>query len=239
MLPVILTIGSFKLYSFGVFFAIALFAGLYWWWKLGRDEHLEETALFDTFFLGALTFFVVGRLGYVLLHLADFANIYRILGFLAFPGISFLAGGVGVTLLIVGLAYYQEWEVWKVLDNMVTSLGVVLVIGGIGGILNGTLGMAPDIVQLVWAVIYFAVVANVRKNFRFYSWYRNDRTVAPEGLPSLVAAMLVGVLYLVRGFIESTWKIGPVSYYTLGGVVVVLLSSVIIYLRSDRHLFKK
>ncbi|MEI6690887.1 MAG: prolipoprotein diacylglyceryl transferase family protein [bacterium] len=256
MLPILVTIGSFKLYSFGVFFATALFFGLYWWWKLGRDEHLEEVALFDTYFLSVFAFLIIGRIGYVLTHLSDFENIYRMLGIIAFPGLSFLSGVMGAMLVMIVSSYYQEWEIWKILDNLAVSFGIIFLIASVGGLLNGSTPGIPvawglqypgfaeprlplDIVQILWAGIYFVVVSHVRKNFRFFAWYRNDRTVAADGLPTLVAMAMGGMLYIIRGLLENSWKVGGVSYYLLGGVMVVLISSVLIYFSSGRTLFKK
>jgi prolipoprotein diacylglyceryltransferase len=253
MLPVIFSIGSFKLYSFGVFLFASLFMGLFWWWKLGRDEHIEEVSLFDSFFLMLGGFFVVGRGVYVALHWEDFGNIYRILGLLSFPGLSFLGGVVGSVLVLIGLAHYYGWGTWKILDNFAASMGVVLVIASFGAILNGSLpGLAVswgvsypgvaglripvDYLVFLWAIIYFGVINRVRKNFRFYAWYRNERQVAPDGLTCLLAVFLTAILYLVRGFLEETWRLGFVSYYSILGLIVALVVSGVIYYRSGRSI---
>lgn len=240
MLPVLFAIGSFKVYTFGLFLFVALFFGLYWWWKLGRDEHMEETSLFDTYFISLIVFVVVARAVYVLLHLSEFENIYRILGILSFPGMSYLGGALGATLSVVAFAYAREWEIWKILDNLATSLGIVFLIASVGWVLNGSLvGIWMSGIQVAWAIGYFLIITRVRKNFRFYAWYRNEKTVAQEGLPTLIATLMAGVLYTIRGFLDHSFQLGLVSYYTFGGVMVVLISIVLIYLKSGREFFKK
>jgi prolipoprotein diacylglyceryltransferase len=240
MLPVLLSIGSFKLYSYGVFLFTSLFVGLYWWWKLGRDENLEETSLFDTFFIAMFSGFALGRAVYVILNIADFTNIYRILGVYSFPGVSLVGTLVGVIATVFVISRNQEWETPKIADNLAVTLGVVMVIGSLGGLLNGSLGgVVVDLIQLVWALVYFVLVSRVRKDFRFYSWYKQNRTVAPDGLAALIGLLMLGVIYFIRGFLEETWRVGPLAYYTIFGFVIVLTSALAIYLRSGRTLFRK
>lgn len=240
MLPVLLSIGSFKLYSYGVFLFVALFVGLYWWWKLGRDENMEEVSLFDTFFIAMFSGFVVGRGVYVILNLADFTNIYRILGVFSFPGMSLVGTIIGVVATVYVISRYQEWETPKIADNLAVTTGIIMVIGSVGGVLNGSLsGVVADVVQLVWALIYFVLVSRVRKDFRFYSWYKQNRTVAPDGLAALIGLLMFGIIYFIRGFLEETWRVGPVAFYTIFGFVVVLIAMFAIYLRSGRTLLQK
>jgi len=85
MLPVLLQIGPVKIYAMGVMLAVGMVLSLYWWWKMGRDEHWEEIALFDTFFLAVLAFFVLGRIGYVI-SIADPMNFVEKLALLARQG---------------------------------------------------------------------------------------------------------------------------------------------------------
>mgnify|MGYP007030113664 CR=1 FL=1 len=204
---------------------------------MGRDENLEETSLFDTYFLALAGFFVGARAGYVVLNLSDFENIYRVLGFVAFPGLSFLSGGVVAIGVVILLANSYDWEIWKVLDNFAASLGIVLVFGSVASLLSRGL-LIIEIMTFVWAVFYFVIINRVRKNFRFYQWYRNDRSVAPEGLASYLAIGFVGLWLILRGILEDSWRFYGVSYYIVLGVVVVLGACLLIYWRSGRALLK-
>mgnify|MGYP003441729705 FL=1 len=216
MLPILISLGPIKIYSYGVFLAIGLFIGLYFWWKMGRDEHWDEIALFDGFFLSVLTYFVVGRMGYVALHWEEVGTLYRSLALLAYPGINVVSGIVGSAILMILFARNHDWQVWKMADAYVVTLALVLVFGGIGTILNGT---NPDWRVNVWggvfALITFAVVSRVRKDFRFYSWYKGGASMAQEGLASLIFLNLVGVYYLgLREFVPGI-LLNAVSGYTI------------------------
>ncbi len=197
MWPVLISLGPVKIYSYGVMLGLGLFVGLYFWWKMGRDEHWDEIALFDGFFLSVLSYLVVGRIGYVIMHWSELGSLYRSMAVLAYPGLSVVAGVVASMVLMILFARNHDWQVWKMADAYVVSLSLIMVFGGIGSLLNGT---NPDwrinLWGMIFAIICFAIVSRVRKDFRFYSWYKGGSSMAQEGLASLVFVNLMGVYYL-------------------------------------------
>jgi len=137
--------------------------------------------------------------------------------------------GLGAAVLVVSLvARAKEWEIWKVWDSLAVSLSLALVCGSIGMLLNrGELVL--DIWGILIAVVSFVLTTIVRKNFRFYSWYKGNASVAKDGLAALVWLALVGVYYLGRAVITTQW-------YLLGvGVVFVITSVWIVGLRVGRE----
>ena len=253
MLPILMSLGPVKIYSYGVFLALGLFLGLYFWWKMGRDEHFDEIVLFDGFFLSLFVYYVVGRAGYVILHISEVGTLYRSLAILAYPGISSLIGLLGVFGFIFLFARSHDFDSWKVLDSVVVTLSSILIFGGIGGLLNGTHPGNPskfgliypgdsitripvDVWIIVWALITFAVVSRVRKNFRFYVWYKGESSTAQEGLASLIFAGMVGIYYIVTGFIgQPLTKIGVVPIEFLFGLTMISLAGYVIYKRVGRR----
>lgn len=223
MLPILISLGPVKIYSYGVCLAIGLFLAMYWWWKMGRDEHWDEIALFDAFFLSALIYLGVGRTGYVIGHMSQVGTLYRFLAILAYPGINVIAGVLGSAIFVWLFARAKEWYVWKVADAYVVALGVVLCFGALGGILNGSSAIWQiNVWGMVWAILTFGIVARVRKDFRFYGWYKGESSIAQEGLASLVFGMAVGVYYLgVRAY--------------LVGALCVVASAFLIYRRVGRR----
>lgn len=249
MLPVLLSLGPVKIYSYGLCLAVGLFISLYFWWKMGRDEHFDEIALFDGFFLSLISFFVAGRIGYVMLHMSEVGTLYRSLAILTYPGLDITIGIIIATIFMWLFSRSHDWHVWKVADAYVVALSVLLAIGGFGGLLNGsnpgrtaTWGiMYPgqevaripvDVWILVWGIITFAVVSRVRKNFRFYSWYKGESSMAQEGLASLVFMLSVGVYYFVSTWIDQiTWRVGIVPGQLVVSFVIIFSSA---YLISER-----
>lgn len=253
MLPILLSLGPIKIFSYGLCAAIGIFFSLFFWWKMGRDEHWDEIALFDGYFLALITFFIFGRIGYVLLHMSEMGTIYRSLAILTFPGIDISIGIVAATIFVWLFSRAQNWHVWKVADAYVVALSIVLVFGGLGGFLNGSnpgiesswglkyvgesVARVPvDLWIFLWSIVTFAVVSRVRKEFRFYEWYKGDSSTVREGLASLIFILLLGINYLVLGLIDQVnLKLGLIRIEFLVGIMLIVVSAALIGKRVGRR----
>jgi hypothetical protein len=219
---------------------------------MGRDEHWEEIALFDSFFLFLLVYLVVGRAGYVILHLSDLGTWYRMIAIFAYPGINAVGGLAAGLIFLILFARAKGWEVWKALDSLVVALSLGIIFSGFGGLLNGsTPGLAVpwgvaypgqarrvfpvDLWICLWALVTFLLVSRVRKNFRFYAWYKGEASVAREGLAALTFALLVGWYYLVSGWISQPgWRAWILPGQFLIGAGEVAAAVYLIYRRSGK-----
>lgn len=223
MLPVLLQLGPIRIYSMGVMMLLALISGMYWWWKMGRDENWQEISLFDLYFLAVAAFFVTGRLGYVVMHYGEMGGLLGSLSLLSRPGIDYHTGLVGGVLVASKFAQYREWEMWKVWDSMVVSISLMMIWGSVGMLLNR--GQMPaDIALVVWSILSFGVVTVVRKNFRFYSWYKGEGSVARDGLAALVWVGMTGVYHLGVSVVYGHWWIAGGSILSVLAVVVVVMN---------------
>lgn len=190
---------------------------------MGRDEHFDEIALFDGFFLSSIVYLVAGRIGYVLLHLSELGTLYRSLALLAYPGINAAIGIVVAIIFMVLFARGHGWHEWKTLDALAVALSMMLILGGLGAVLNGSNpAWQANVWLLVWAIVTFALVSRVRKNFRFYAWYKGESSMAAEGLASLIFVFSVGIYYL------------GMQQFIVGGLCVVI-SAFLIYKRVGRR----
>ncbi|MFH2019746.1 MAG: prolipoprotein diacylglyceryl transferase family protein [bacterium] len=250
MLPILFSLGPVKIYSMGVLMFLGLLLGLYYWWKLGRDEHWDEIALFDAYFLGFFIFLLVGRLGYVIMHWSDLGTVYRFFAFLAYPGIMYSWGILGSIIGTIAFVRDKNWDLWKVFDVLVIVLSILILFGSIGAFLNGSnpgkevsWGVSfpgsesryipVDLWGVIWGVASFITVARVRKNFRFYSWYKGVASLAKDGLATLIFGGLTGVYYLIRAFLDdSLSKLGRFPIMGLIGVGLVIIAAYLIYVRS-------
>lgn len=227
MLPILIHLGPIKIYSFGVCLSLGIFLALYFWWKMGREEHFDEISLFDSYFLSLIVFVISGRLGYILLHWEELGTLYRSLAILAFPGINVVSGVLASLGFIILFARERGWEIEKTLDIWVVTISTILVFGGLGGLLNGSgVNRLVDYWSLGWVILTFVVVSRVRKNFRFYSWYKGEASSAKEGLAGLVFVMLSGIYYLGMGVVYPL-------YFGVGGLLIVS-SGYFIYRRIGR-----
>lgn len=242
MLPILFSFGPVKIYSFGLVLAIGLFLGLYWWWKMGRDEHLEEIELFDAYFLSLIVFIVSGRVGYAILNPEAISSLYRFLAILAYPGVNGVVGIMGMLVFLFFFVRAKEWNIWKVADCVAVTLASIIIFVGLGGLLNGSNPGAEiswglmypgesvkrfpiDVWIMIWSLITFAIVSRVRKNFRFYAWYKGEASVAQDGLAALIFSLSIGIYYMVVGWMgEAVTKLYflPISF--LAGFTIMFVS---------------
>lgn len=257
MLPVLVSLGPVKIYSMGVCMAFGFFIGLYYWWKLGRDEHLEDEVLFDAFFLSVIAFFVVGRSGYVALHAEDLGTVYRYFAFLRYPGLSYVSGVAGAVATLIMFARAKTWDLWKTLDSAAVALSLMLVFGMLGAFFNGSnpgresaLGFVfPDVagrrfpvdfVGMIFYIITFGITMRVRRNFRFYSWYKGDASVAKDGLAALIFLALSGTYYMIRGFVDDALvHFAGIPAMSLVGLSMLILAGIGILARSGSDVAAK
>ncbi len=252
MLPILIKFGPITIYSYGVFLFLALFAGLYWWWKIGRDEHWEENKLFDIYFFSLFSFFVSGRVAYVITH-PELHSLLSSMALLTHPGLVSIVGIVSSVIVVYLMSRKEGWEVWKVMDVWVVVVATISVIASVGAMLNGsnpgiissygyihpgdTVTRLPvDIWTFGWSLITFGIVSRVRKNFRFYTWYKGDLSVARDGLSSLVALLLLGLYLGVYGVVtEGVRLVKILPLYSLMGVMLSFVAIGMIYWRSGKH----
>lgn len=192
---------------------------------MGRDENWPEIQLFDTYFLSIVVFYLVGRLAYVTTYYSEIGGLVGALSLLSSPGINYHVGFVGGVIVAWRFAKIKGWDIWKVWDAMVVSISLMLVFGSIGILLNR--GQMPqDLLLVVWSLFSFGIVTIVRKNFRFYSWYKGESSAAKEGLATLVWIGLVSLYHVVLGGLSANWML-------LGGSILVLLIPIISIVRRS------
>lgn len=138
MLPVLLHIGYLKIYSFGVFVALALLWGMFFVWKYVKLTALKEEEVFDMIFLGILGGAVVSRLLYVLFHWSQFGlDIARIVLINGYPGLSlygFLIGFLGSLFIF---AQRRKIAFFDIIDYIIPGLLLALSIGKLGSFIGG------------------------------------------------------------------------------------------------------
>lgn len=255
MLPIILSVGPVTIYSYGVFVTLGLFAGLYWWWKIGRDEHWDETKLFDIYFLALFAYWVLGRAAYVATH-QDLQNWGNALAVLAHPGVNSWVGIIAAAAVAWIGARRAEWDQWRVMDAATVVMSIVVTISAVGMVLNGsnpgrvaslgyvhpgdTVSRIPvDLWILAVAIIAFGALSRIRKNFRFYAWYKGEASVAKDGLTLLVGIGMMGVELIGQGILSESKMLGPIPVVSLIGTTIVLASIVMIYLRSGINIYNR
>ena len=138
MLPILLSIGSFKIYSFGLFLSFALLWGLFVLWKQSRLTSYREEDIFDAVFWAIFGGAIVSRIIYVAFHFNTFGwNILKFILVNGYPGGSlhgFLIGFYGVFIIA---SLRRNISPKKILDYTVASMLVTISLAKIGSFLGG------------------------------------------------------------------------------------------------------
>lgn len=138
MLPILLDIKIFKIYTFGVFLLLAFLWGLFFLWREVKLTSYKEEEVFDSVFVTLFWSLFSSRLLYVALNFNQFGfDILKFILVNGFPGLSAygaLLGGIGALYLH---AKRKKMEFAKLVDYFIPGLFVAVGIAKIGSFLSG------------------------------------------------------------------------------------------------------
>lgn len=151
MHPILFSIGSFELYTYGLFMALGVLAGLrvvdaeairYRW---DRDQ-MTRLVVF-TFLMGLLgsrVVYVMTRVGDPSVDLLEVALNLR-------AGFVFYGGLAASWIYLVGYLWKKKLPFWRVLDAFALAICIGLAVGRIGCLLGGCCYGSPT--TLPWGVV--------------------------------------------------------------------------------------
>lgn len=147
MFPVLFSIGSISISSFGVFLALGFLWGVFLVWRLSRAWDLDEEKILDLTLLTFLGGFLGARAYFVLENFQFFAQSpIKIIIFTHFPGFSFWGGFLGGWLSLFYFARRLRADFWQVAD--IASVGFLggLIFANFGCLLGGcSIGIASKL----------------------------------------------------------------------------------------------
>ncbi|QQS43362.1 prolipoprotein diacylglyceryl transferase [Candidatus Roizmanbacteria bacterium] len=139
MLPVLLDLGFFKLYTFGIFLVLAFFWGTFFLWKNITLTSYKEDEIFDGVFFALLGGIFVGRIQFVALHFSEFG--YDILKFLllnGYPGIGLLGFLAGFFLFFLIFASWRKINFMRAIDYFIAPFFLAMAIAKLGAFFSGS-----------------------------------------------------------------------------------------------------
>ncbi len=155
MRPIILRIGSFTIYSYGLFLAVAFLAGTLLARSEARRKNIDPDIVFDLVLIVALAGLMGARLFYVIGHWQEFSS--KPLQALAIwqPGLVFYGGLLGGPIAVLIFVRVKNLSLWAIADMMVPGLALGYAIARIGCFLNGCCYGVQSSVP--WAINFFDV----------------------------------------------------------------------------------
>ena len=138
MIPILLDLHFFKIYTFGVFAAAALLCAFFVLWKHLKLTSYSEETIFDSIFVSLAGGLIISRLIFVAFHFNLFGlNILKIILVNGYPGASLVGFIIGFYCVLILSLTRRGFERGRGLDYTVSPMLVALSLGKIGSFLSG------------------------------------------------------------------------------------------------------
>lgn len=237
MLPVLFSIGSLSVSSFGFFLSLGFIYGTFLVWRLSRAWDLDEEKILD---LTLLTFFgglIGSRIYFIAEHFEVFGNILKMVLITKYPGFSFWGAFLGGWLMLYFFIKKFKMDFLSVLDIAAVGFFGGLIFGSIGCFLGGceagivsnflSVNMVGLIgkrfpVQILEALIYAFLLSRI--------WPRAIRFHAAGRIASL-GLIYLGIIKFILEFFRADTQGG--HFFAL---VLIVLGIVVSY-RIEKRSF--
>jgi len=153
MFPILVKIGPFTIYTYGVLIALGLFVALQYVLAITRKRGIDDGKIMDVVLVALLCGFAGARLTYVLFNLRDYiahpADILKIWeGGLVFYG-GFLSGALSAAAFVY---YRKTMPAWELADILAPAIALAHVFGRLGCFAAGCCYGLPS--NAPWAVTF-------------------------------------------------------------------------------------
>lgn len=137
MKPVLIDFGAIKIYSYGLFLAVAFILALLVSRKIARERGIDPDFMYDLVFLSAISGVIGGRLSYVLYHWSDYASSPVSIFYLWEGGLT-VFGGFALALIVDSVwVIYKKLPWLKVADLAGAAMPLGIAVARVGCFLNG------------------------------------------------------------------------------------------------------
>lgn len=241
MSPVIFTIGSFNVYAFGFFLAVAFLVSTFIVWKNAK-ESLTEVEYFDAYLYTSFAALISARVVYIILHFNSFGlNFLKYIVVRETPGLSLLGGLLG------GLIYFfwytrNRQNFWKLLDLFAVSGSFALILAKIGEQLGGgSFGRETNFFGVKIAglpgrhhpvELYEAFLLTILTIFLFFVYRRVKRNIWPQGLVALLFGTGLALIIFLLEFLKLyTVYLYGLSLRQIAALIIILVIVVPLFKR--------
>ena len=251
MWPILFTIGSVTIYTFGVLLGLGFFLASFLIWRRLRELGLKEDRTIDLLISLGLVGFLLSRLVYILWHFGQFGFFLdRWLLIRQYPGLSFWGGLLGVSLILARFSKKEKYSFWEIADEFLFGFLPFLILAQLACFFDGCVlgrptsmpwGMffpgsllrrqpvslfSAGLLLLIWIFLLW-----IERRWRMWAWYKSKA----EGFIFLVFINLLLLINLGLAF----WQDVPVYflYLQLGlSSLGLLFFGSVFYRRSGREL---
>lgn len=260
MFPTLISFGPVIIKSLHIMLVIALFFGLFAFWRKTKEEHYDEMMVFDGILLSLVAGFILARAVFILTFFERFGwNIVAWFDIVTQPGFNVTALFVGSALYLFRYSIRKKWDAYEMLDFWSVGMSIALAFIWFGYWLAGIgFGIAT---QMPWGMVFpgllephhpvqlyyvgFFIVLSwylswVEYRYRTFKWYRAQKNTAQTGF--LISIMLLGSG--LWGTLLLPITIAPADFLGVRLDAVASISlffggSWLLYKRSGHEFFKR
>ena len=237
MKPVLVEIGGFAIYSYGVMLSLALLVCSLGLLKQASREKFNPDHVLEAVIAAALAGLVGSRLLYVFLNWGLYQGQWIKILFTRSGGLSFYGAFIGGLIAILAWCRYRKLDFLKLTDLMAPYLALGYAFGRIGCFLNGC--CYGKVSTVPWALPASAVDNLLRHPAQLYAslvgliifliLYQLRPRRPFDGFQLIMLALLYGVLRFITEFFRDMPLVG--LNFTLAQIfslAVVLLSLILL-----------
>lgn len=212
MKPILFTLGTFHVFAFGFFLALAFVFSTYIVWKISREDLLEEEYL-DAYLYANIAGLLSARILYILLNFHEFGwNVLKFIIFRNAPGLSLFGALLGGATFLYYYSKKHKLKFAKVTDtfSVAASFSLSLISLGefIGGAHFGRVSSLPWAIAVpglsgrrhpveIYGVLLFFVLFMLLR-FLYQKFHRSD-----PGLLSYFFIFGLSVIVFILEFVKE------------------------------------
>lgn len=257
MLPVLFRLGPFTLRTLPVFLIVALIGSAFLFWRKSREEHYDETQVFDGFLSSAVFGLLGSRIAFIIFNFGQFGfSPLKWINIFQHPGYNIIFGLLIAALFLRRFAIKHKWDMFEILDFWVTAVSFGLGVLWLGMLVDGTGFGNPTTmpwgivfpgvfekhhpVQLYFAVFYFVLfyyLSWAEYRYRTFSWYRAGKNTAQTGYLTSIFLTFTGLFSLGMAFLRPGQLVVGGVPLDLGMYLILFVGGCLLLLnRSGRSL---
>lgn len=245
MHPVLISIGSLSISSFGFLLMLGFISATFVAWRLAKTYDLNEEKVLDLVILTFLGGLLGARIYFVATHWDIFGDFGKAILLNRYPGLSFWGGLLGGVLALKLFISRTKLNFWQVADFTGVGLMLGLVfgdmgcfLGGCGYGINSNLPIATSVVGLVGKRFPVSAVESFLLLLAFfYLWRQAVRFHFGGKIISLSLIILALVKFSMEYFRGDSQAIPYIAGFYWGQLWAGLLlvsGAVVFYHRSKR-----
>lgn len=248
MMPIILSIGSWNLYSFGFLAAIGYLLAAFIAWRRLREIGFKEEKVIDLTIIAAGWSLIFSRLFYVLANWSNFKfDFISWINLSRFPGLTYSGAMVGFLVYLYLFSRKEKWNFWQIGDEMVYAVLPALILLQVGAFLTG--GGQGKTTVMPWGIFFpgllvrrqpiglflvlgllglWFLLLRIEREWRFWSWLKNKS----NGFVFQLFMAGVATLNLMLAFFKEN-QLYWVTVELIINLCGLMMAIVLIYRRSQ------